>query len=347
LAGTSSIVWVAGVVGVAALGVVELVIWIPHRKSPRARFVLPLSGLALSLILSAPYFHLMAGSDLSVAPVIRITPTRQGLIYGSVFGHFFGPRWWTYVLDFPFQMVPEFGLVLLTGAAGLWCARQQWTRHYEIRQCALMVVVCFLLVLVVREGRNVNDYAPRIAGVAWTLLGVASGFWWMARRRHALWRRRLLRGLLLIFLVSGLATTLYEPLMVQTSSARVGVEHHELFEWLNTHTGRQDVFLLDHQTPGEVMLFVQRRTALSYKDLSTIYSSRLSLYGEAVQTIEKAYVESDPALAARDFQAVEVDYLVLSWRSALACESNALFTAYFIPVFQNRLYRVFWVNVSP
>ncbi|MBN1678810.1 MAG: hypothetical protein JW966_00865 [Anaerolineae bacterium] len=348
LMGTSTVVWFPCMAGLGAFLLVEFARYTLRRTNVMLSFMLPAGALAMAFFLSVPYLRLLADSNTSVGPELHISPTLHGIRHGSVFSEMFGPSDWTFALDFPLQMIPEFGLVLITGLAGLWLLRRAWASDPAARLLIVNITVYFFIILAVREGRSeTNNYAPRTAGLAWTLLGVTSGFWWMARQRSLWWRWLPLRALLAIMLVIGLATTAYEPLIVHTIPAFVDQRQHELHEWLNDTMGRQDVYLVDRQTSGEMILFIERQTAFHERGFIALYASRREQYDQAVALIDTAYTTFYPSEAAAALHQLNVTFLVLSAGNMPACMSHPNFTTYFSPVYQNPRYFVMYINEPP
>jgi len=357
LCGTSSFVWFGVLAG---LGVFVLLESAFLRYSGGWRALAGVGWLVLgviaSLVLSLPYLQVV-GERQESAFAISISPTVSGWQYGGVFSQLFGGNALTYTLDFPLQMALEFGLVLFTGAAGWWMLRKNWRESAALRLWSVLLVVFFLIVLAIRPDRpDSNNYAARVAPMAWVLLGILSGFWWMAARRG--W---LVRGLGGVLLVLGVAATLYEPWIeqaphylrlagIESSTPRYNVvtaSQRELYRFLDETLTRDEVYQIGWEA-DQATYFVGRRAGVTAGYLALLYVSRDTLfYVDALAALQLGFDAPTPQESALGFRHIGIDYIALDANMRLVAENAPDFAEFFTLVFENADYRVYKIEGIP
>jgi hypothetical protein len=357
LAGTSSFVWFGMLVGMAGFIGIEGLRWLYKRENLRP-LVMLIGAVILSLILSLPYLQVVGGREES-AFAIEISPTVSGIKYGGIFSDLFGASTLTYILDFPFQMLVEFGLVLLIGLAGLWLIRRQWTTRIEVRLWMVLLIIFFLIVLVVRPARpDSNNYAARVAPMAWILLGILCGYWWMQFGNFRRWQQVgwIVAGLIL--LLPGLASTFYEPWIqqgpnyVRLLGSESGIERHnsiskeqhQVYRWLDEHLARDEVYQMGWES-DTATYFVQRRAAVTAGYLALLYvSDDVLYYVDAIAPLQIGYGSDNPVEAAAALRHIEIDYLVTTPDVVLSSQHDPMFEEYFERVFATEHYQIYRVG---
>ena len=348
LSGTSAFAWFGIICALGAFTAFEGFRWLRNRTH-----IIPLvaiiTAVLLSLILSYPYLHVV-GERGESAFIIDISPTVSGIKYGGIFSELFGASTLTYILDYPFQMAIEFGAVILTGLYGLWLVRR--TNRVEVRFWVISLLVFFAIVLAVRPDRtDSNNYAARVAPLAWIILGILSGCWWQ-QRQHWHWI------VLAVPLLLGIGSTLYEPWIQQGSNYQrlfggepaiqrnnyVTADQHALYKWLNEHTARDDVYQVGWES-GKAAYFVERHTAIAEGYLALLYVSYDTLfYIDAIAPLEFAFNSTDAAAAASALQQLDLDYLVTEENTTLPSQSDPAFATAFSLVYTNDSYQVYKIH---
>jgi hypothetical protein len=307
------------------------------------------AAVCASTLLSLSYL-LLAGGRGDPPFALRISATTPGLLYGSPFSAWFGPSQLTYALDFPLQMVAEFGLVLVLGAAGWWRIRRRWAEDPNVRLWTVLLGVFFFIVLAVHQVRPpVSNYALRVGAMAWCLLGLLAGFWWMVRRSHPLWKRALLRFALYLLLVIGVGSMVYEPTVRARFSYVIPSERHEVYAWLDANLAPDEIYQIGPTTEQETLFFVERRSALVGFYGFMLDSANQTLVKDALAATTDGYSLDDAEAAARAFHRLGIDYVVMSETAGipLAAQADPAFETYFQEVFDNAAYRVYRLRVSP
>jgi hypothetical protein len=352
--GTSAFVWFGLGAGLGIWALVEGIQELWRRQFPR-RTAWIIASLALSALMSLPYLAVVGGREESAFRV-EISPTVSGWRYGGIFSEQFGGSPLTYALDFPFQMAVEFGLVMVTGLFGLWAIRRNWREQRAFQLWGVLLIVFFLIVLVVRPDRaDSNNYAARVAPMAWILLGLLSGFWWMSRQRWWLYIP------LVPLLIIGIASTLYEPFIQQAGfygvsgiEANLPAQHsvpesqYEVFQWLNENLGRDDVYQFGWESVPATF-FVERRAGSAAGYLALLYAQTPGLYyfNERLG-LETGFLATDPKHAANGFQSVDIDYVIVAKDGQetppLASQPDSAFSRHFKLRFENELYEVYEID---
>jgi hypothetical protein len=348
LSGTSTFVWFGLMAGLGAFVVLEGIRWLRGAPFPMVAATV-VAAVCASTLLSLPYL-LLAGGRGGLPFALRISATTPGLLYGSPFSAWFGPSQLTYALDFPLQMVAEFGLVLVLGVAGWWRIRRRWAEDPNVRLWTALLAVFFFVVLAVRQIRPpVNDYAMKTGAMAWCLLGLLAGFWWMARRSHPLWTRAPLRFGLYLLLVAGVGSMVYEPTIRVKVSHVIPSGRHEVYAWLDDNLAPDEIYQIGPFTDREALVFVGRRSALVGFYGSMLDAANQTLAEDALAATTAGYSLDDAEAAARAFRSLGVDYVVMSETAGipLAAQADPAFETYFHEVFDNAAYRVYRVRASP
>lgn len=361
LDGTSSFVWFGLMVGLGGFIVLEVLRGV--KRLPAPLFFL-MAAILLSFVLSLPYLTVV-GQRGEAPAALEISPTVKGIKYGGIFSQLFGAHPLTYVLDFPFQMGVEFGLVMLTGFMGCWGLRRGWSAHVNVRLWTVMALTSYLIVLAVRPDRpDSNNYAARVAPLLWVISGIWSGFWWMRLREAHLRHRLAWSAVCSLLILAGLASTLYESWIEQgsnyqkllgypTSTQRnnsVTESQHELYEWLDEHVGWDEIYQIGWET-NQATYFVQRRAGVTAGYLALLYVSDPALfYVSANAALELGFNSPDPAQAAGAFKHIGIDYIVTTYNQpqnvTLASRGAAQFANYFTLVFEIDGYQVYRIHDS-
>lgn len=347
LSGTSSLSWAAliGCLGVFCL----LEGWRWLWKKEAAPFASILLAILISLTFSAPHLAHVFSSSRGDGPIVfQISPTRSGLLYGGIFSQFFGRSAMTYALDFPLQMIPEFGLVLFTGFAGGWLLRRRAWSLAHLRLWTIMLPIFFFLVLAAREGRpDTNNYAPRIAPMAMILLALLSGYWWENRRETRLWRWIPIRLAVFVMILAGLGTAFYEPFVTRFYPRFTSPQEAELYTWLNDHLGPDEVYQIgpqqfNHPQRTETPMFlVERRAGFADPWLAEAFTAELWRYEQALDFVERAYSAGSAERAVDYFRTLKITHVVTSDHIALNSMADERFGAYFQPRFENTIFTVY------
>lgn len=346
---TSSLIWLVLMSGLALYIVYESAHDMWRKRWPKMSALAV--GMAASVWLSAPHIlHMLATNRPETRPIVlTISPTRAGWIYGGVFSERFGPGPLTYALDFPLQMVPEFGIVLLVGLAGWWAYRAQWRANAHFRLWTILLWWGFCFVLAVREGRtDTNNYAPRAASMVSVVLALCAGLWWQQRWHSRWWRWRPLRFFLLLGLGLGIATTLYEPAAQARQIALVSPAERDLYQWMNHHLALGDVFQMGKQQYGDQlnpapMYLVARRAGLADPLLAEAFTAHMGRYQQAMRAINEGYTTLSATRAAQAFASAHITHVVVAPHLPLPSRADPLFERFFALVYENSVYTLYRV----
>lgn len=347
---TSSLIWLVLMSGLALYIVYESLRDLRHRRWPRSLMLG--FGMGASVMLSAPLLlHMLASNRPETRPIVlSISPTRTGAIYGGIFSEIFGPNALAYALDFPLQMLPEFGILLILGLAG-WSGRwREWGRRPDYRLWTILLVWSFCFVLAVREGRSdTNNYAPRAGSMVAMFLALLAGLWWERRRMSRWWRWRALRGFLGVGLLIGFATTLYEPIIQRQQLSYISADEYALYAWMNTHLKTDDVFQMGKQQYGDQlnpspMYFVERRAGFADPLLAEAFTAHMGRYQQALTAIIQGYRHTDAAVSARAFASVGITHVVAGKDIILPSNTDVQFGRYFKLVYENGTYALYSIH---
>ncbi len=350
LAGVSAFVWVACLLGIGAFLLVECFFVRFNPTFCRVLSFRVLSSVFVALVSGilfvAPYLYVIGGRD-EPAFILEISRTRGGIFYGGIFGQIFGESYWTYALDFPFQMLPEFGTVLFTGLAGWFVMRRRWRVWVEGRFWAAYLPILFFIILAIRPGRTYsNEYAAYSAPIAWVILALLSGAWWMHRRQSWLWRP-VGKVFITLGIFLGLAGAFYEPFIQLSAPQTTLASDYNLYHWLNTRFAEDDVYQINEHKGEEPQYFVRRWSAFLDPFTSPIYTGEELTIAIARTAVDIGKSVPYPSEAHRAYQQAGVNGVIVRADTALASENHPLFGAYFQLVFQNNHYRVYTLRALP
>lgn len=359
LSGTSSFVWFGLNLGIAAVILIEGMGPLLKREFPAQSFGWFVS-LLVGNLLALPYLLVVSGRQES-AFQIHISPTVTGWQYGGIFSDILGASPVTYTLDFIPQMAVEFGLVFVVGWLGWWALRRSWRENETLRLWTVLLAVFFLILLAVRPDRaDSNNYAARVAPMAWLILAILGGHWWQIRQRKG-WQI-----VLIPLLILGLLSTLYEPFIQQAPHYltllgfetefqakhprynSVSPEQHAIYDWLNTHTKPEAIYQIGWESEPATF-FVERRAGTSAGYLALLYAARPSLYFyDERRGLETGFLATDAAHAAEGFGWVGVQYVVIAKDGLetppLASREDAAFSEYFSLGYENTAYEIFEIS---
>lgn len=339
LAGTSAFVWFVTFIGLLVFILVELLNAF-SKRSFRLYIWHIVLACSSGLLLVAPYLYMLSGRD-EPAFIFQVSRTRPGLLYGGVLSQVFGESRLAYALDFPLQMLPEFGLVLFTGFAGWRVLCRQWRDSPEWRLWTVYLPILFFVILAIRPGRIYsNEYAAYSAPIAWVILALLSGMWWMQRQMSYLWRP-LGKVFVIVGAFLGFCGAFYEPFIQLSAPYMVISEDYALYQWLNDHLEQDDVYQINDHRGEEPQYFVQRASAFLDPFTSPIYVGSDVSTAIARTAVDIGKWSSYPYEAWRSYQRVGVTVVVSRVTTPLASEAHSLFGAYFQLIFENRHYRVY------
>ena len=345
LAGTSAYAWFGTLLALLVLGVLLIV----RRAWLRATGLF--FATLFSFVLALPFILTIAGRGGNPI-LLEISPTRGDIFHGGVVSQFLGESQLTYALDFPFQMSLEFGAIMVLGLLGWW----QWRKTEDKRiwwQWTLMLVILMFVVLAIRsDDYRSNNFAARVAPLAWVLLAYW-GAWWWQNRQIAL--PRWLRVLLVLGVISVSAEPVIQtyPTYIHLSglqlhfyaTSQVSRNEGPVYEWLNTTTPEDSVFQFgfDNYAAG----FLANRWAGYAEEYHSGLFATEDERQRAEIAVTQGYTLPDPAQAAQSFASIGIDYVVVTVSgrldATLACEDAPDFAAHFELVFANDHYRVYAV----
>jgi len=345
LLGTSSLVWLPLVVGLGFYVLLEFFRrYVLHQKNLVWGLVI---ALGLSLLLSIPFLKVTTGTQQTIR--LLITPSPPGIEFGSVVSALLGPSTAAYIADFPFQLIPNYGIVIFTGIAGLWLLRSTWNESAHLRLWTVLLMTGVMIMLAFRsEAGFVNDLALNASGPVWLIFGIASGFWWSARSQSLLWRWKPARLMLSVPLILGLATSVYEPYMLWTRSQYQysSDDHMEIFDWLNTHLERDEVYQTNYQWlwyRHDPLTFVERRTLLLDTTYARLYTDAYLFFSTGYMVLD-AYAATSAIEASRLFTSINIDYIIIQRDEAFGALADPIFSRYFSLAFETPMFRIFRVG---
>jgi hypothetical protein len=319
MAGSSAFLWLATC---AALGL--FVLWELVRRRWK-NMLLMVGVLVLSLVLSLPYLLLVVGRDQ--AP-FYFAISGSGTL--APFAGLFGASPLTNLLDFPLQMVIEFGVTLVAGIVGLWRLR----RDVEFRLWTVCLIASLGIILTVRDQPTANNYAARVCTLSWVILAFVSTYDLSLFKN---WLARILLGL-------GVLTVLYTPFALLGEPYLVSADEYEVYQWLNTHLAPNEVYQMGDGMEGNQTYFVERLTGLSDDayHVAALYSANRENYTFVVAQLDMAYTTTSAAEAAQTFADIGVDYVVVS--ESLPAQQDVDFEVYFHEVYANPSYTVYQLS---
>jgi hypothetical protein len=319
LAGSSAFLWLATLSGFGLFVLWELI----RRWWNNA--VLMIGVVLLSLVLSLPYLLLVVGREQSP---FYIAISGSGAL--APFSALLGASPLSNLLDFPLQMVVEFGVTLVAGVVGLWRLR----RGVEFRLWTVCLVASLGIILAIRDQPTANNYAVRVCTLTWVILALASGYDMTVFKN---WLARMM-------LILGVLTVLYTPFGLLREPYLISADEYETYQWLNTHLAPDEVYQMGDGVEGNQTYFIERLTGLSDDayHVAALYSVGRENYTFVVARLDAAYATTSAAEAAQAFADIGVDYVVVS--EPLPAQQAADFDLYFHQVYANPSYTVYQLS---
>jgi len=338
--GSSAFVWLVTLAAVGLMSLVELLL--KHFKNA----LLLICSVILSVLLSIPMLILVSQRtqipiSIFISSAGQLGPFNALLGSGQVANFF----------DFFVQLLISYGFLIIVGVAGILKLSQQAKNNVQIRLWMTSAFTILIFLLAIRDNATINNYAPRISPMLCVVLAVPGAYWWIQRTQSRSWRHyRLIQITLYGMLIVSLLTSFYEPIIYLLNPALIPSSEVELYQWLNTHLGRNDIYQIGLLIDGNAPYFVSHRTALADDGLhvAMLYASSLQLYEETYADIQAGYNTPKAQEASRLFSQLNISYVVTSNVPEQAIHLNSIadtdFAQYFEMTFNNGDFVVYHIH---